>query len=157
MDMHAYDSLLRRCQTSNDHQLSVLSQGIGDLFPTLWTHYMIATWRIQLLGERPTKYEECYALWRDISPRWHVATWFPIQWIRDSSRTPRAQRMFLQGVANLVEYFDLEDKWSLWRLIMEWCGLALHSYITLESFLCMTLSLEHVTSNLQLESLLCIL
>jgi hypothetical protein len=44
---------------------------------------------------------------------------------------------------------------ELWRLVMEWCGLALCSYITLESLLCMTSPLEHDTCTLEWMSHLC--
>jgi hypothetical protein len=61
---------------------------------------------------------------------------------------------FLQGVADPMEYIALEDRWSSWR-VMEWCGLALCSYITLESLLCTTSPLEHETCTLEWASHLC--
>jgi hypothetical protein len=84
-----------------------------------------------------------------------VAAWFPVWRIGDGLGMPGALTMFLQGVADPVEYIALEDRWSLWRLVMEWCGLALCSYITLESLLCMTSPLEHDTCTLEWMSHLC--
>jgi hypothetical protein len=76
------------------------------------------------LGERPSEDVEHFASWRrDSNPSWHVVAWFLVWRIGDGSGTPGASTVFLQGVVYPVEYLALEDKWSLWRLLMEWCGL----------------------------------
>jgi hypothetical protein len=59
-----------------------------------------------------------------------------------------ASIVFLQRVVNPVEYIALENRWSPWRFV-EWCGLALCSYITLESTLCTMSPLENDTCNLE--------
>ena len=64
---------------------------------------MMATWGIHLVGERPTTYEKCCALWRATRARWHVATWFLVGRTGDGLGMARASKMFLQGLGALVE------------------------------------------------------
>jgi hypothetical protein len=54
-----------------------------------------------------------------------------------------------------MEYIVLEDTWNLCRVVMEWCGLALCSCITLESLLCTTSPFQYDTCTLKWMCHLC--
>jgi len=149
MDMHNWDRLLSGCSTLVDYRLDVHPLGVGDLLAVWWMPFIKASWRIH------RGCSHC-AWWRRASsPNWHVATWFPIRRIEYGSGAPGALTMFLWGIVEPVEYIALENRWIPWRLLMEWCGLALCSYTILESLLCTTSPLEHETCTLEWTSHVC--
>jgi hypothetical protein len=54
MDLHGGDSLLNDCLTLVRCWLGILPLGIGVLLTVWWMPFIVATWRVHLLGECPT-------------------------------------------------------------------------------------------------------
>ena len=101
--------------------LNVLTFGIGDIFPRLWMHFIMATWRIHLVGEFPIRNADYYASWRkDSIPIWHVVYLIPFCRIVYGSRMPKASTILLPGVANQAKDWDgvSRSHWSPYCIVV---------------------------------------